>query len=96
MEKKDFEGKIGKTFKFKLGKNQTVEMKLTAVDPLKKVEGVPDVRQEPFSLVFVGSEEEHLPDNTYTMAVEGWKDQSIFISAYKQDEKGIHYDSVFN
>jgi hypothetical protein len=36
MEKKDFEGKIGKTFTVKLAQNQTADLELIAVDPLKK------------------------------------------------------------
>jgi len=102
MEKKDFEGKIGKTFSVKLAGGSTADLKLKSVDPLKKAEGVPELegfkpREAPFSLVFTGSDEKHLPDNTYTMSVEDWEDQQIFISAFKDDEAGnIHYDSVFN
>lgn len=103
MEKKDFEGKIGKTFLIKLAGGLTAELKLKSVDPLKKAEGVPELeggfkpRELPFSLVFTGLDEQHLPDNTYTMSVEDWEDQLIFISAFKDDGEGnIHYDSVFN
>ena len=102
MEKKDFEGKIGKTFMVKIAENQTVDLELITVDPLKKKQGIPEIeggikiREESFSLVFLGSNDERLADNSYTMSVEGWEDQLIFISGFQEDEKGIHYDSVFN
>jgi len=105
MEKKEFEGKIGATFSVLLEEDQRtplkgLDLKLDTVDPLKKIEGadhVANLREEPFSLVFVGPEEHHLPDDSYTMSIEGWENQIIFISAFKQEKgKGIFYDAVFN
>lgn len=102
MEKTDFESKIGKAFTVQLAGEKRVELTLVSVDPLKKIEGVPEMegglkaREQPFSLVFSGPEEWHLSDNSYIMKTEGWEDQQIFISAFKSDGKGnIHYDSVF-
>ncbi len=96
MEKKDFEGKVGSVFKAKTHSNETVELRLKSIDPLKRVEGVPNARKEPFSLVFVGPKDQHLQDNSYQFTVEGWEDKTIFISAFKEDIEGIHYDAVFN
>ncbi len=102
MEKKDFEGKIGTEFSVKLSDKVTLKLKLTEVGALKKIEGVPKVegfpgpRDEPFSLVFVGSEDYPLADRSYNFSVEGCKDQTIFISAFQHDDQGIHYDAVFN
>ncbi len=103
MEKKDFEEKIGKIFSVKLSGGLAADLKLKSVDSLKKAEGIPELegglklREAPFSLVFTGSDEQHLPDNTYTMSIEDWENQLIFISAFKDDGDGnIHYDSVFN
>ncbi len=105
MEKKDFKDKLGKKFTLKLSEQQSVELELSSVESLEKPKGTPDQlpgenvpqpRTEPFSLVFIGPNDHHLPDNTYTMGVEGGEEQQIFISAFKEDDKGIHYDSVFN
>lgn len=102
MEKKDFEEKTGKTFLVELDENHTVELKLIAVDPLKPKQGIPDlkggikIRKEPFSLVFLGPGDQRLADNSYTMSVDGWDDQLIFISGFQEDKEGIRYDSVFN
>lgn len=96
MEKKDFESKLGQTFTAKLEGGKTVDLILKAVDPLKKIEGFDKARKEPFSLVFSGPVDFHLPDNSYFFSVEGVEDQLISISAYKQEEDGIYYDSVFN
>ncbi len=105
MEKEDFDGKIGETFAVLLEEDQrtplkSLDLKLQAVDPLKKKEGadhVPNLRKTPFSLIFVGPEESHLPDDSYKMSVKGWEDQIIFISAFKLEKgKGIFYDAVFN
>lgn len=102
MEKKDFEGKIGTEFSVKLNAKVTLKLKLTEVSALKKVEGVPKMkgfpapREEPFSLVFVGPEDDLLADRCYSFSAEGCKDQEIFISAFQHDDQGIHYDAVFN
>jgi hypothetical protein len=96
MEKKDFESKLGEVFKAKLEDGQIVELKLTAVDPRKKNDDFNTAREEPFSLVFVGPKESFLPDNSYLMSVEGFEEKNIFISAFKQEEEVIYYDSTFN
>jgi hypothetical protein len=96
MEKKDFESKLGQKFTAKFDDGKTVELKLEAVDPLKKLEGFDKAREEPFSLIFSGSADMHLPDNTYVLSVEDTEEQAIFISAFKQEKDKIHYDSVFN
>ena len=55
-----------------------------------------NLREEPFSLIFVGPEDAYLSDNTYDMAVKGGEKEAIFISAFKSEkEKGIFYDAVF-
>ena len=95
MEKKDFESSIGKAFTLKAGAEE-IALKLVSVDPLKKVEGFEDARDEPFSLVFAGPEDRHLPDDSYEMSVEGHEKKLIFISAHKKDDQHIYYDSVFN
>lgn len=98
MEKKDFEEKIGKAFSVSF-EGDIVKLTLKKVEPLKKAEGaehVKNLRQDPFSLVFVGPEDVHLPDNTYTMSADGWEDKQIFISAFKQEkDAGLFYDAVF-
>lgn len=96
MEKKEFESKVGKTFTAKFADGKTVNLKLEAVHPLKKLEGFDKARKEPFSLIFSGAADKHLPDNTYVFSVEDTEEQAIFISAFKQEEDKIHYDSVFN
>ena len=95
MEKKEFEAAIGKAFTVKAGENE-IALKLVSVDPLKKVEGIDNAREEPFSLVFTGPEDSHLSDDSYEMAIEGHGEKIIFISAHKKDDKHIFYDSVFN
>lgn len=95
MEKNDFERSIGKAFTLKAG-GEEISLKLVCVDPLKKVEGFEDARDEPFSLVFAGPEDRHLPDDSYEMSVEGHGEKLIFISAHKKDDQHIYYDSVFN
>ena len=95
MEKKDFEAVIGKRFTVKSG-SEVVELSLVSVDPLKRIEGLENVREEPFSLVFKGPGDAHLEDNSYEMSVEGGRDKVIFISAHRKDNQHIYYDAVFN
>lgn len=96
MEKKDFESKLDQTFTARLGDGKTVELKLEAVNPLRKLEGFDKARKEPFSLIFSGPASLHLPDNSYKLSLEGVEDQLISISAFKQAGDSIYYDSVFN
>jgi len=97
MEKKDFEKKIGELFSVKLIENSTVDLELIKVEPLKRHDNVPYGRNEPFSLIFLGPETHHLPDDTYAMTTKGWEEKLIFVSAFKLEPgKGIFYDSVFN
>ncbi len=96
MNKKEFESKLGEIFEIKLENEQTIELKLTTVDSLNKAESPHNLRKDPFSLVFIGPKEIRLPDNSYWMSVEGHDKQLIFISGFKKDNEGIHYDSIFN
>jgi hypothetical protein len=96
MEKKDFESKLGEVFKAKLEDGQFVELKLSAVDSRKKIDGFNTAREEPFSLVFIGDKESLLADNSYLMSAKGFEEAHIFISAFKQEEGKIYYDSIFN
>ncbi len=91
MGKKDFERKLDEVFNFKLSDQKSV-----AVDPRIKVNGVDNIRKEPFSLVFIGSNELHLTENSYWISVEGYPKQIIFMSVFKRDIEEIHYDSIFN
>ncbi|MBU0969735.1 MAG: hypothetical protein KKC20_03770 [Proteobacteria bacterium] len=97
MEKNDFEARIGKAFTVTHSDGESVELKLLAVEPGVPVQGIPDTRQEPFSLVFLGPEDCHLPDNSYHFSSDdGFDNALIFISAFKSETgKGIYYDSVF-
>ena len=97
MEKNDFKAKIGSRFTVILDDGKKVDMELKEILDLKKPEGAPpEIRQEPFMLIFVGPNDIHLPDNTYTFSIEGIGEKPIFISAHKKGDAGIHYDAVFN
>ena len=97
MEKEDFKAKIGSKFTAILDNDEKVDLKLTEVVDLKKSEGAPpELRAEPFMLIFVGPGDAHLSDNTYTFSIDGGDGAPIFISAHKKDDAGIHYDAVFN
>ncbi len=95
MEKKDFEAKLGKTFTARLFDGKTQDLELISVEPLNKAQGVDNAREEPFSLIFLGPDSNVLPDNSYPMSIDKQDEQSIFISAHKQDQRGVHYDAVF-
>ena len=98
MEKNDFEARIGKAFTVTHYEGESVELELLAVEPGVPVQGIPNIRQEPFSLVLLGPEDCHLPDNSYHFSRDdGFEDSLIFISAFKSEAgKGIYYDSVFS
>ena len=96
MEQNDFKKHIGKTFKVAWGHDSHVELKLVAVEPLPTAKTDTTRERKPFELRFLGPVHHHLPDNSYTMRIKGVEDQLIFISAFEQNDDGIHYQAIFN
>lgn len=77
----------------------SLELTLDAVEPLGTREprpGVPDLRTEPFSLVFLGPLRPVLPQRTWDLAHPVLGTQEVFLVPLGPKEGRMRYEAVFN
>ena len=94
----DFTPLVGAAFTIRFP-DGTLELTLDAVEP-RGVRAprpeIPDLRTEPFSLVFLGPLHPVLPQQTWDLSHPALGARSIFLVPIGPKDGGMRYEAVFN
>ncbi len=89
----DFAECLNQTFDLRL-ESSTLELELITADQLGT--GAPDAkRRQPFSLVFRGPKEPHLPQQIYALEHATMGKLEVFLVPIGPDDAGMCYEAVF-
>jgi hypothetical protein len=89
----------GTTFEVRLPDGRITTLKLDealAFEHLqRRARRNPKIKRDPFSLFFLGSPTEILPQGMYTLHSENVVFEELFLVPIGQDEQAIEYEAVF-
>ena len=93
-----FEPLLGKSFRFQVGEERTVELALIEAVRLPVRTGAAPAgrRQEPFSLVFRGPKGFLLPQRSYCVDQESLGTFDLFVVPINPDAEAYRYEALFN
>lgn len=91
----DFKDHVGSVFTIAYPDIAPISLTLHEAAPLTKFAEGPD-RRDPFSLIFIGPSELVLVQRIHVLKHEEMGELSIFLVTVGRDERGYHYQAVFN
>ncbi len=94
-----FADHVRETFTVRLSDEHGLALTLDSVDALPhdaRPETAPQLRREPFSLVFVGPQDAPLAQHTYTFEHPALGGIEIFIVPITPSAEGRLYEAIFN
>ncbi len=91
----DFSPHLNQKFNIHVEGSDPVEAELTEVSDLKS-DTVDSSKRQPFSLVFVCQHNDPLEQMIYKLEHEKMGEITLFLVPVAQDDKGVHYEAVFN
>ncbi|HEX2987613.1 MAG TPA: hypothetical protein VHS06_05525 [Chloroflexota bacterium] len=97
-----FAEQLGSRFRVGLDETKVVELELVEaieLSPSSAVSGdagAPKSRGESFSLRFLGSRQQFIPQGTYPFGHDEMGDFPMFITPVESTPAGIKYEAVFN
>ncbi len=89
----DFAERLEETFRLRYGEAEFVDLQLIEVSARS---GATAGAREPFSIVFRGPAESHVPQGTYTIDNPTLGELALFVVPIGPDGKGMCYEAVFN
>ena len=87
----DFEACVGETVTVSFD-GRVVALTVDAVEVL----GPGFERPEAFSVLFTGPDDAPLPQQMFGLGHERLDDAEVFLVPIRRDERGFHYEAVFN
>ena len=93
----DFAACLGDTFRVQLDSNDVLDVELIEAT-VKPVGGEPasgGAKREPFSLVFRGPKDRHLPQKIYQLDHDRLGQLHIFLVPIGPDESGMCFEAIF-
>jgi hypothetical protein len=89
---------LGSKFRLHAAPGRPVEVELVEATPLRSHSrpGRQGPRREPFSIVFRGPKDHHLPQKIYTLEHEQMGALSLFLVPIEPDAEGPLFEAVFN
>lgn len=91
----DFKDHVGSVFTITYPDIAPISLTLHEAAPLTKFAEDPD-RRHPFSLIFIGPSDVVLVQRIHVLKHEKMGEVPIFLVTVGKDERGYHYQAVFN
>lgn len=94
LKSSDFTPYLHQKFLLHIGEPVPYEAELLEVTELSAA--APNAQRKPFSIILCGPRERRLPQRIYKMQHEKLGEMDIFLVPVAVNEKGYHYEAVFN
>ena len=91
LTKEQFGEQLNTTFRIEVEPGNPIELEIIKVTSLFS-----SPRNEQFSVELIAPANRPLEQSTYIMEHEALGTQHIFITPIARDDKGLHYEAVFN